>query len=113
MKELQHLDNVFKKERIEIEASIKAKQEFSFINSIKTKRGHRLWEILIKDNSIKEACYKVDTSIDIFDAVGESTKEVVRRKGCIYISALNQRNALKRYKENKGSSIIKPSDLKL
>ena len=44
---------------------------------------------------------------------GSYTKEILIRKGCVYISALNKESAIKRYFKNKGSAIIISQGLKL
>ncbi len=40
-------------------------------------------------------------------------KDVLIKKGCVYISALNKHSALDRFRKEKGSAIIPESDLKL
>lgn len=113
MKELDNINQDITKHQIELEQQKKEQVEYKFIDSIKAKRGHRVWEINIDTLEVLEATYKVSKTIHIDEAVGEAIREIVQKPRCVYITCLNKRNALDRYNKGKGSSFIPISDLEL
>lgn len=106
MKELDKINQDINKDQVAIEARKREQTEYKLVGELKPKRGHIVWEINITTEKVVAAKYEEHRTIHIDEAVGVSTKDIVRRKGCIYISALNPKNALKRYKANKGSALV-------
>jgi hypothetical protein len=70
-----------------------------FINNLKPKKGHTLFEINIKENTINKAVFDKPAVLNWNDAkkgLISSKKEITIKENCIYISALNEKNALKK-----------------
>lgn len=86
------------KDDINIEISVKKKQqkEKEFIGTIIPHEGHTIFQINNETLEIEEAKFSNTT----FVFGGENKKEILIMKGCTYVSALNKKNALKKY--NKG-----------
>lgn len=105
MRELERQYQDENKDQIESEHLEREKIEFKFQHSIRPRKGHTVWEINLKTKEISHAKYKETDIIDFHEAqkkTGKNIKDIVRNPGFIYISALNQKNALKRLEENKG-----------
>lgn len=62
------------------------------IHSIRPHKGHTLFEINPITGKCKEAVYE-KTDVE-FGKNGMVHKKVIRNNGCVYISALNKKNAL-------------------
>jgi hypothetical protein len=66
-------------------------------------KGHTLFEIDLTNYTIKEAEYeKVDVHLKrIGDAANykEVKRKIIQKPNCIYISALNKNNALKKFQK--------------
>lgn len=66
------------------------------LGTLKIHKGHTLFEINLKTKEINPASYE---SVD-YEITTESTnqvrKKVIENKNCVYISALNENNALKK-----------------
>ena len=113
------LEDINVNEKNDIESVIKVKQEIEikFDSDLKPKKGHTLFEIEVSSGKIKEAEYFQEDSIHWFDMIHQLKngfrRKVLKKKGCVYISALNQESALKRLKDGKGSSGIKRTDRKI
>jgi Holliday junction resolvase len=79
------------KESIEIKQQ---KKESTFLGSIKIRKGHFLFKI--KDGiaiKIEESDYRLSE----IDLNGKKKKELIISKDFVYISALNKKNALKKF----------------
>lgn len=94
MKELQQ------KEKIEVNVKQQKQVEHQLVGRITPHKGHRLFEINVETLSIKLAEYSNTT----YQAFTEDKHEVIIKKGHVYVSALNKRNALKQYKKGKNGS---------
>lgn len=111
MKELERENRI--SEKIQIESVIKKKKqsEYKFDSTIKPKsKSHSVWEINIKTLSISKAKFVRKKVMKWEDAVkmmnGTYKDDIVKNKDCVYISALNKKSALDRYKKNKGSALL-------
>lgn len=63
--------------------------------TIKRHKGHTLFELNLKTKEIKKAVFE---SVDYVVGEKNSTRlKVIENKNCIYISALNENNALKKF----------------
>lgn len=91
------------KDKTEVQAKKKQRQEYKFVNSIQHQPGHILFSINTLTGEIKEAEFQKEEQITweqakmIKEGVG-SPRKVIIEKNCVYIEALNKENALKRYK---------------
>jgi phage-related tail protein len=111
MNELEKHNRDVEKQSIKLQQEKNKEIEFTFDSSIKPLKGHRLFEINISTLDVKEASYTKQSYITWHQALQEMTsgsikKEVVIEKGCVYISALNEKSALNRYKLNKSSATL-------
>jgi len=118
MKELDNHNKLSEKQSIEAVVKKKQQIELKYIGSLKPKsKSHNLYEINTKTLEIKLASYKTYKEITWEQALkmvgGSFRDELVINKDCVYISALNPDNALKRYKEGKGSAELEQGILKL
>lgn len=110
MKELETQSKLSEKTQIESVVKHKKATEIKYVGSIRPQNGHILFEINIKTKEVKPAKYSDRKQIDWQEAkrIAEGKpfiKEVIINKDCVYISALNNENALDRYLSDKGSSI--------
>lgn len=112
MKELDKHNQDISKHQMEIEAQQKEQQEFKLDSSFKPKRGHKVWEINLQTEEVKEA--QGEEILDLTDefAINYIT-DIVRKSGHIYIGALNGKSALKRFKKGKGHASIPKSNFDL
>lgn len=112
MKELNSNDRLQEKQSIEQIQEKKKQVEYTLDDSIKPREGHTLFEIDLSTLEIKEAKYKIEHTVHLYQALS-SKKEVIKNNGCVYVSALNAKSALKRLKNNKGSAKIPKGYMKL
>lgn len=111
MKELEKFDKLLNSKQTEQQVKKDNKKEHKLIGSLRPKQGHTLWQINEKTLEVKQAEYENTKTISWWEALtvyrgGKIIRKVVIEKDCVYISALNQENALKRYLENKGSATM-------
>lgn len=69
-----------------------------FIGRIKPKKGHTLYEINPIKKTISVAKFDEQPALKFTDAMNgfiSANKKVTKKEGCIYISALNVKNAIK------------------
>jgi hypothetical protein len=100
MKELQLKDKLAKQE---IVAQQEKQFEQVYQGSLKPHQGHTLFEINTKTGEIAKAQFET-TDIQWEDAVyGKISKKrkCIVKPDYVYISALNVKNALKKYKDGK------------
>lgn len=100
MKELETHSNIVRSSKNNIELNVKdrKKVEHSFLGNIPVKTGHFLWEINEETGEIKKAEYK--RTVVVFGG-GKHPEELIVRPDCVYIPALNKKNAIKKYLKNK------------
>lgn len=89
--------------RAEITAKKQQKVEYTLDGTIKPKKGHKVWEINEETGVVREADYKVDTVVYNFMAT-KDPERLVMNPNCVYIPALNAKNAKKKYLENNSQS---------
>jgi len=83
-----------------MEVVIPAKTEHKFIASLKPHKGHTCYEMNLATRTIRPAVFE-EVTLDMF--AKKSMAKVARRKklivqpDCIYCTALNTKNALKRF----------------
>lgn len=91
MKEIE-LNN---KENIEVSVKKQQEKEYTLIGNIVPHEGHTIWEINKETLSVTKAKF-LTTNYYMF---GENKKEIAVKQGCAYVSALNEKNALIKYKK--------------
>jgi len=111
MNELENNKRLAEKHCIEVIQEKKQKQEFKLVNSIKPKKGHQVWRINKKTLEVTEPKYKKrNGTLSLPDALnpslGSRSLEIIIEEGYEYISALNKKTALNRYKKGKRSALI-------
>jgi uncharacterized protein YnzC (UPF0291/DUF896 family) len=78
---------------------VQEERKQTYIGSLKPHKGHKLYEIDIVLNTINEATFE-KTEV-VFNTKGStpssSNKKVVIKENCFYISALNKKNAIKKF----------------
>jgi hypothetical protein len=95
MKELEN-----KKENIEISVKQKKQVEHELIGKIIPHHGHIIWEINKETLEVTKAKFS-SASYQMF---GDIKKEIIVKEGFYYVSALNTKNALKKYLKGKNGS---------
>lgn len=107
MKELSNHDKLSDKQSTEIQVKKNQQVEYTKDETLRPMYGHRLWEIDLSSMKVKEAEYSRVTQtkwVEIVNGYIESTREVIKRKGCVYISALTAKKAIERHLKGKGSA---------
>lgn len=94
MKELEN----YNKTSTEIRAIKPIKKASLLLGTIYPKKGHICFEINTITHEIKEVEYE-EVTIDIKSISGENykRKKLLTKENCTYITALNKKNALKKY----------------
>ena len=117
MKELFKQNKLSERQQTESIVKKKKEIEYHFDNTIKRFRGHNVYEINIKTLEVNEAEFIKKKDISWRDAIkfmnGGYKKEILIKSNCVYISALNKKNAIDRFKKNKGSATLPKGELKL
>lgn len=111
MKELEP-HNFLQKEKDKIEVSQEKQIEYQLIyqGTIVPHEGHTLYEIDLKTKEINEAEYQHQDYV--FDPEWHPSKKlkvdskVIMNEGCVYVSALNKKNALKKFEKNSNGTRI-------
>lgn len=83
-------------EGVRIEAEAKQQKEYHYIGSVLRRKGLTLYEFNTETKELKKADVQRKVNVDF--ATGETVykSEVTYRQGCIYVQALNEKNARKR-----------------
>lgn len=90
MKEIE----VLQKDKISIYKQQEQKKELKLYARLLPNRGHILYEINTKNLDIQEASFN---KTDIHFTKLNVKKSVIMKEDCFYISALNKKNAMKKY----------------
>jgi hypothetical protein len=101
MKELQTHSKINNQEKIELSVKKKNEVEYVLHGTLKPKKGHFIWEINEETGEVKKAEFKRTTAI--FGA-SIPPQELLIKPDCVYIPALNAKNAKKKYLNNKEQS---------
>ena len=84
--------NPITKDQTELHSQKEIEKKKVFLGSATVRPGHRCFEVNTKTNDIVEAEYKYEATY------GKATKKTVTTKeDCVYILALNKKNALKHF----------------
>ena len=106
-------------ERQSIESIIKKKKEIEYKHeaTIKPYKGHSVFEIDLDTLLVSPAEYVERKNIQWHEAIKfmESgyKQDISVKKNCVYISALNAKSALERFKKDKGSATLPEGRLEL
>lgn len=88
-------------EQVKIEASVEkqVKKEEKFLGSMKLSPGHKCWELDLNTLHIKEAEYKKIAINFAAAQKGEISRmrKLLTKESCIYVTALNMKNARKKF----------------
>jgi hypothetical protein len=110
MEELKSFDKLSEKQSTEVQVKKNVQVEYLFDGAVKPMPGHKVWEINTKTLEVKEAEIIKVNRIDWFEALGMYNgipkSDIIKKKGHVYISALNPSTALKRYQSGKGSASL-------
>lgn len=82
----------------EIVAKKEQKKEDKKVTTIKPHRGHTLFEWNIADNKLVKATFE-KTDVDYLAVINKynvARRKVIMKAGCIYVSALNKKNAMRK-----------------
>lgn len=111
MKELTNHDKLSEKQSTEIQVKKNQQVEYLYDSTVRPMPGHTVFEIDLKTLKASPAEYVVHQQIDWFEALRDflnpakaKVKDIVRRKGCVYVAALNAETAIERYLNGKGSA---------
>jgi hypothetical protein len=95
-----------------MEISVKQKKQVQhqLIGKIIPHEGHTIWQINNETLEIEKAKFTNAT----YHIGGENKREIITKQGYTYISALNKKNALKKFEQgNNGSKPINEEQLTL
>ena len=98
MKELESNFILNSKENIELQIQKKQEIEYVLDGTIKPIKSHFIWELNKLTGEIKKADFKKNTVAAFSTQL--CSEELVVKSDCIYIPALNIKNAIKKYKIN-------------
>jgi len=96
MKELEKYSKI----STESEVVVPIKTELKLIGTLKPNKGHKCFEINTMTNEICEAEF-FDDVVSMFSSSYERRKKLKIKEGCVYVTALNKENAMKKYQKNK------------
>lgn len=102
-------------DKIEIVKQTSIEKQTVLLGSLKPKKGHTMFEINLKLKTITEAVFDSPATLKFGEAVKgnvSSKLKITVKPDCIYISALNKKNALKVLKRNFGIDFNQPPHLK-
>ena len=109
-------EHLMPKEKTELQIQKKQQIERELIGKIIPHRGHKVWEINIETEEIQEAMYlRKDWNFVVSINSADNNQEVLYREGYAYVSALNKKNAMKKYRQGRNGSkevVINPLTIK-
>ena len=109
---MKEFEGVFQeKDKMELSIQKKQQKEKQLVGKIIPHAGHKVWEINDETLEIKQADFDKKTFI-----IGKShnNPEILVRIGFSYVSALNQKSAMKKYIQGKnGSKLINKNPLRI
>lgn len=104
--------NLNTKEKTELSVQQEQEYQLKLHTTIFSHPNHILWEIDTKTLKVREATFEAqDIEIDLSKEVSVFTPrgKVIIRQGCVYVSALNKKNALKKYRKGENGSRKDPN----
>lgn len=94
-------------DKIENVKQAEIQKQTILIGTFKPKKGHTLFEIDPKEKTIVKAIFDEKPAVKFEDArIGKksASKKITKKNHCIYVSALNETNALKVLRRDYGLS---------
>jgi hypothetical protein len=85
------------KEKLEIRAGQEKKYQEKYIGSIRPHKGHKLFEINLKEGTCSPAEFVQQDYVVGKDNQGAAHKKVLVKPDCVYVSALNKENAIRKF----------------
>jgi len=98
MKELE----LKKEDKLEVSIKQKKQVEHQLTGKIVPHEGHTIWRINNDTLEIKKAEFSNATAS--YHSGGENKLEIITKQGYTYVSALNKKNALKKFKQGVNGS---------
>ena len=89
------VNDILQQPRLVNEIRTQAAKEQRFLGSEKRNKGHILFEFNLKTGDLQPAQLSKEVSVDIEGAPVYKTK-IFKNTDCVYVQALNEKNALKR-----------------
>lgn len=90
-----------KKDKIEIVSQSEKKYQLEKLGTLTPHKGHTLFQINLETGEVTVAEFeRVDVELSRLGAAANYKKvarKVIQKKDCIYISALNQKNAIAKF----------------
>lgn len=83
------------KDKVVIVGQREMKKEVKLHGTVRPHKGHKLFELNLKTKEVKEAEFE-QLDYDVKQKTSGKRKKVLMKESCIYISALNEKNALKK-----------------
>jgi hypothetical protein len=100
--QLALMDAIMQTTEISVKKNVKQKKEYNHDGIILPKKGQTIWEINLETEEITEAEYE-KTTVAILNA-DPVPKKIIQKIGCIYIPAINKKNALKKFRKSKNQN---------
>jgi len=97
---MQNSFNNIQEDKIELLKQTQIEKKRVLIHTLKPERGHILFEFDLDKREVRRAKFvkpKEISYLDVAQGLGKTNKEVDGKDGCIYISALNEENAWKKF----------------
>ena len=94
MKELQKKEN----DKIVNVKQVAIEKQTILLGTARPKRGHTMFEYNFKEKTIVQAVFDELPAVKFTDAangIKSAHKKITKKQDCIYVSALNKKNALK------------------
>lgn len=118
MKELELSIHEKVSEQKQTELSVKKKKEIDYIllGSLRPQKGHKLFECNLLTGIVNEAKYHNRKDTIHYNSIKYvETKKLIIHPDCIYIPALNVKNAIKKFtkEKNQNKYFTKPAILNL
>ena len=114
MKELDVHSKLTNEEKTEIQVKKKQEIDYVLLGSLRPHKGHKLFECNLLTGLIKEAEYEAKKDTIKYNQISYvESKKLIIHPDCIYIPALNLKNAKKKFLLNREQSnyFSKPSTL--
>ena len=92
-------------DKIENVKQVSIEKKTVFIGTLKPKKGHKMFEVNMKLQTVVEATFDELPAIRFSEAkIGatSSNKKITINQDCVYVSALNKKNVLKILKRDFG-----------
>lgn len=99
MKELNIHTELVRKNQIEVSVKKQIEVEHILQGTITPKNGHTVFEIEVETKEIRKAKYTTDT-VGFNHLAKVDPEKLVTNPGCVYIPALNEKNAMKKFLKN-------------